>query len=159
MVERFRPDLDGLRRWMERKKDLKESGRGRYHLIVQEPGSRGRTIAKGSLDELREQVRDMAEAGELLPGSLAYVTVNRYGGSYGGGIYEGYYVDDDGQLVKGYRKTPWRMSRGGFSKWAEPWYEGKVPPHATGTRTMLLRMGCTGEEYQRAMEEAAKEDE
>ena len=89
--------------FLEHLKDYLKRGKD-YRLIVREPGGeRGKGMEKGTLKELRELVKDMEESGELVEGSMVYITVSRYGGSYGGGVYEGYEVVD-GKLVKSYRE-------------------------------------------------------
>lgn len=147
--------LEVFRNYLKRGKD--------YRLIIRDPGGeRGKGIEKGTLKELRELVKDMEESGELVEGSMVYITVSRYGGSYGGGVYEGYEVVD-GKLVKSYKKYPWRMGRGRYGEehWGEPWYEGKVPLHPGETRGLLRRLGYVpgSEEWKKAMEEASREEE
>ncbi len=137
--------LEWLRNYFQRMRERKARGRQRgYHLMLREPGEeRGRTIAYGSLDDLREQARDLAESGEVPEGSLLYVTVNRYGGTYGGGIYEGYEVVG-GELVKGYKKYPRRVARGRFIE--EGWGNSRL-------RSLVYRLGGSREDLRELTEE------
>ena len=73
---------------------------------------RGRTVGTGSLAQLRNVVKNLDEFGGLESGTLLYITVGAGLTSF---IYEGYYIDESGRVVKGYKKYPYRMSRGPYS--------------------------------------------
>ena len=87
-----------------------------YRLLMRGPDeSRGRTVGTGSLAQLRNAVRNFDELGGLESGSLLYIVHSPTAYTSDSGVYEGYYIDESGRVVKGYKKHPYRMSRGPYS--------------------------------------------
>ena len=86
-----------------------------YRLLMRSPDEvEGRTVGTGSLTQLRNAVENFDSLGGLEPGYLLYIVLSSTP-EYAGGIYEGYYVNESGRVVLGYKKYPYRMSRGPYA--------------------------------------------